>query len=99
MQIYFVRDKYLRSLLLHGEQAIAGQLEKHVLKPMLAILTIYMETRLLMTTELINSQIRDQSLFMAGGRKNMRGRISIFGFTKGGWMKFIINQEGEAITI
>ena len=46
LQIFLVRDKYLRSLLPHRNQAIAGQLEKHVLKPMLAILTTYMETRL-----------------------------------------------------
>ena len=26
LQIFLVRDKYLRSLLLHGDQAIAGQL-------------------------------------------------------------------------
>ena len=35
-----------RSLLPHGDQTIAGLLEKHVLKPMLAILATYMETRL-----------------------------------------------------
>ena len=47
LQIFLVRDQYLRSLLPpHGDQTIAGQLEKHVLKPMLAILTTYMETRL-----------------------------------------------------
>ena len=46
LQIFLVRDQYLRSLLPHGNQTIAGQLEKHVLKPMLAILTTYMETRL-----------------------------------------------------
>ena len=46
LQIFLVRDQYLRSLLQYGDQAIAGQLEKHVLKPMLAILTTYMETRL-----------------------------------------------------
>ena len=46
LQIFLVRDQYLRSLLPHGDQAIAGQLEKHVLKPMLAILTTYMESRL-----------------------------------------------------
>ena len=33
-----MRDQYVRSLLPHGDQTIAGQLEKHVLKPMLAIL-------------------------------------------------------------
>ena len=41
-----MRDQYLRSLLPQGDQAIAVQLEKHVIKPMLAILTTYMETRL-----------------------------------------------------
>ena len=46
LQIFLVRDQYLRSLLPHGDQTIAGQLEKHVVKPMLAILTTYMETRL-----------------------------------------------------
>ena len=46
LQIFLVRDQYLRSLLLDGDQAIAGQIEKHVLKPMLAILMTYMETRL-----------------------------------------------------
>ena len=46
LQIFLVRDQYLRSLLPHGYQAIAGQLEKHVLKPMLAILTTYVETKL-----------------------------------------------------
>ena len=45
LQIFPVRDQYLRSLLPHGDQTIAVQLEKHVLKPMLAILTTYMETR------------------------------------------------------
>ena len=44
-EIFLARDQYLRSLLPHGDQAIAGQIEKHVLKPMLAILTTYMETR------------------------------------------------------
>ena len=46
LQIFLERDKYLRSLLPHGYQAIAGQLDKHVLKPMLAILRTCMETRL-----------------------------------------------------
>ena len=48
LQIFLMRDQYLRSLLQYGGQVIAGQLEnmKHVLKPMLAILTTYMETRL-----------------------------------------------------
>ena len=48
LQRFPVRDQYLhlRSLLPHKDQATAGQLEKHVLKPMLAILTTYMETRL-----------------------------------------------------
>ena len=46
LQIFLVRDQYLRSLLSHGDQAKAGQVEKHVLKPMLAILTTHMETRL-----------------------------------------------------
>ena len=47
LQIFLVRDQYLRSLPPHRDQTIAGQLEKHVLKPVLAILTTYMETRLL----------------------------------------------------
>ena len=46
LQLFLVRDQYLQSLLPQGDQSIAGQLEKHVLKPMLAILTTYMETRL-----------------------------------------------------
>ena len=46
LQIFLVRDQYLRSVIPHEDQTIAGQLEKHVLKPMLAILTTYMETRL-----------------------------------------------------
>ena len=46
LQILLVKDQYLRSLLSYGDQIIAGQLEKHLLKPMLAILTTYMETRL-----------------------------------------------------
>ena len=47
LQVFLVRDQYLRSLLPHGYQTIAGLLEKHVLKPMLAILyTTYMETGL-----------------------------------------------------
>ena len=52
LQRFLVRDQYLRSSLPHGDQAIAGQLEKHVLKPMLAILyTTYMETRLKVNAE------------------------------------------------
>ena len=35
LQISLVRDQYLRSLLPHGDQTIAGLLEKHVPKPML----------------------------------------------------------------
>ena len=46
LQIFLVRDQYLRSLPPHGDQTIDGQLEKHVLNPMLAILTTNMETRL-----------------------------------------------------
>ena len=46
LQIFLVRDQYLRSLLPHGDHVIAGQLEEHVPKPKLAILTTYMETRL-----------------------------------------------------
>ena len=46
LQIFLARDQYLRPLLPHGDQAIAGQLEKHVLKTMFAILTTYMDTRL-----------------------------------------------------
>ena len=33
LQIFLVRDQYLQSLLPYGDQTIAGQLEKHVLKP------------------------------------------------------------------
>ena len=44
LQIFLARDQYLRSLL--PQETIAGQIEKHVLKPMLAILTAYMEIRL-----------------------------------------------------
>ena len=39
LQIFLGKDQYLSSLQQYGDQAIAGQLEKHVLKPMLAILT------------------------------------------------------------
>ena len=46
LQIFLVRGQYLQSLLPDGDQAIARQLEKHVLKPMLVILTTYMETSL-----------------------------------------------------
>ena len=46
LQIFLVRDQCLRSFLPHGDQTIAGLPEKHVLKPMRAILTTYMETRL-----------------------------------------------------
>ena len=53
LQIFLVRNQYLRSLLPHGDQAIAGQLEKHVLKPMLAILATYMDTRLYLSLILI----------------------------------------------
>ena len=52
LQIFLVRDQYLRSLLQDEDQAIAGQLEKHVLKPVLAILTTYLETRLNMLTDM-----------------------------------------------
>ena len=41
LQIFLGKDQYLSSLQQYGDQAIAGQLEKHVLKPMLAILTNY----------------------------------------------------------
>ena len=44
LQIFLVKDQYLRSLPPHRDQTIAGQLQKHVLKHMLAILTTYMET-------------------------------------------------------
>ena len=46
LQMFLVRDQYSRSLLPHRDQTIAGQLEKHVLKPVLAILTTCMQTRL-----------------------------------------------------
>ena len=46
LQIFLGKDQYLSSLQQYGDQAIAVQLEKHVLQPMLAILTTYMETRL-----------------------------------------------------
>ena len=44
--VFLVRDQYLRSLLPYGNQAIGGQLKRHLLMPILAILTAYMETRL-----------------------------------------------------
>ena len=50
LQIFLVREQFLQSLLSHGDQTIAGQLEKHVPKPMLEILTTYMETRLYLLT-------------------------------------------------
>ena len=37
LDVFLVRDQYLRSLLPYGDQTIAGQLEKHVLESMLAI--------------------------------------------------------------
>ena len=46
LQIFLGKDPYLSSLQQYGDQVIARQLEKHVLKPMLAILTTYMETTL-----------------------------------------------------
>ena len=45
LEIFLVRDQYLRPLLLHGDQTIAEQLKKHALKPMRAILKTYIETR------------------------------------------------------
>ena len=36
IKTFLERDQYLRSLLPHGDQAIAGQIEKHVLKPIYA---------------------------------------------------------------
>ena len=45
LQIFLVRGQYLRSLLPQGDQTIAVQLDKHVFKPMLVILTTYIETR------------------------------------------------------
>ena len=50
--LFLVRDQTLRSSLQYGDQTIAGQLEKHVLKPMLAILKTYMETRLKWLTQI-----------------------------------------------
>ena len=41
LQIFLVRDQFLRSLPPHGDQTMARQFEKHVLKPMLTILTTY----------------------------------------------------------
>ena len=38
LQIFLARDQYLRSSLPHGDQTIAGQLEKRVLNLMLTIL-------------------------------------------------------------
>ena len=58
LQIFLVRDQYLRSFLPHGDQTIAGQLDKRVLKPMLAILTTYMETRLREQDNLIVKDVR-----------------------------------------
>ena len=46
LQIFLMRNQYLRALLPYRDQAITAQLKKRVLKPMLAILTTYMETRL-----------------------------------------------------
>ena len=46
LQIFLVRNQYLRLLLQRGNKTIAGQLEKHVLKPILAILTTSKDTRL-----------------------------------------------------
>ena len=46
LQIFFCERSIFTILLPQGDQTIAGQLEKHVLKPMLAIVTTYMETRL-----------------------------------------------------
>ena len=46
LQIYLVKDHYLESLQLYGDQVIPGQLKKRVLQHVLPILTTYMETRL-----------------------------------------------------
>ena len=67
LQIFLVRDQYLRSLLPHGEQTIAGQLEKHVLKPMLAILTTYMETRLKVSSQSRKSEFNAFSIIHLNG--------------------------------
>ena len=45
LQIFLVKDRYLRSLQQCGDQAISRQLKKHVHKHVLAILTVYMETQ------------------------------------------------------
>ena len=44
-------ERSIFTILPHRDQTTAGQLEKRVLKPMLAILTTYMETRLKNTTK------------------------------------------------
>ena len=44
--MFHVRDQYLRSLQRYSDQAIPGQLKKHDRKHVLAILTIYIKSRL-----------------------------------------------------
>ena len=68
LQIFLVKDQYLKSLLPYGNQDITGQLEKHVLKPMLAILTTYMETRLY----ICNVQT-DSHLYCTSEHKSLHG--------------------------
>ena len=46
LQVFLVKHQYLRSLQRYGDQAMSGQLKKHVCEQVLAILTTYMETRL-----------------------------------------------------
>ena len=49
LQIFLVKYEYLESLQLCEDQGIPGKLKKRVCNHVLAILTIYMETRLNMT--------------------------------------------------
>ena len=46
LQIFLMKDEYLRSLQLCEDQGIHGKLKKHVRKHVLAIIATYMETRL-----------------------------------------------------
>ena len=45
LAIFLVKDHHLESLQIYGNQAIPGQIKKHVCKHVLAILTTYMETK------------------------------------------------------
>ena len=67
-----MRDQYLRSLLPHGDQTITGQLEKRVLKSMLAILKTYMRPGL--NTRFNIFREREAEARSLGGESKFRPR-------------------------